>query len=437
MSTNDDNLDDGVTPSDEATRRKAFMVIFLGMLCLGMGHSIMFTTLPPLAREIGLGERQVGAIFSLSGLLWVIMSPIWGRKSDVWGRRPLLILGLLGFAFSQFLFATAIQSFLWGSISLAVLFPVLIASRTIYGFIGSGGPPSAQAYVADRTTREERTNGVATIGAAFGMGMMVAPGFAAIFSIFGLLAPFYAVGSFAIIFAILIYKFVPEKTAPVSKARGHKQQKSKTLSPFDGRVFPFLALSIAFSIGGASVFQTIAFFYMDKLQLDAVETTQMTSIGMMASAACTMIAQLILVPRLKLQSRTMMRLGGILSVLAFGIFIAADQYGPLVFAQMLMGFSGGFAGPGIAASASLNVSQDEQGSVAGIIGGSGAFGFILTPIIGMPLYQMDIHYPYYMALVMTVLALILMFSHKTLNSQKSSVPTEEEMLAAVDEKQTP
>ena len=294
------------------------------MLCLGMGHSITFTTLPPLAREIGLDERQVGAIFSLSGLLWVIMSPFWGRKSDGWGRRPALIIGLVGFSISQFLFASAIQSFFWGA---------------IYGFLGAAGPPAAQAYVADRTSRKERTKTVATIGAAFGMGMAVAPGFAAGFAVFGLLAPFYAVGFFALVFAVLIYFYVPETIKPRLHARGHHEDKEVRLRIYDSRVWPFLALSIAFSIGGASVFQTITYLYIDKLQLDAIQGTQMASVGMMASAMSTLFAQLVLVPRLILSSRVMMLLGTLASIPAFAIFIVADQYGPMVFAQMLMGLS--------------------------------------------------------------------------------------------------
>jgi MFS family permease len=418
-------------------RRRAFLVIFLGMLCLGMGHSITFTTLPPLAREIGLDERQVGAIFSLSGLLWVIMSPFWGRKSDGWGRRPALIIGLVGFSISQFLFASAIRSFFWGAISITLLFPILIASRAIYGFLGAAGPPAAQAYVADRTSRKERTKTVATIGAAFGMGMAVAPGFAAGFAVFGLLAPFYAVGFFALVFAVLIYFYVPETIKPRLHARGHHEDKEVRLRIYDSRVWPFLALSIAFSIGGASVFQTITYLYIDKLQLDAIQGTQMASVGMMASAMSTLFAQLVLVPRLKLSSRVMMLLGTLASIPAFAIFIVADQYGPMVFAQMLMGLSAGFAGPGIAASASLNVEPEEQGSVAGIIGGSGAFGFILTPIIGMPLYQLNINYPYYMALAITLCALVFLLSNKTLRSVREHVPSEEEMLATSDERPTP
>jgi MFS family permease len=158
---------------------------------------------------------------------------------------------------------------------------------------------------------------------------------------------------------------------------------------------------------------------------------------MMASAMSTLFAQLVLVPRLKLSSRVMMLLGTLASIPAFAIFIVADQYGPMVFAQMLMGLSAGFAGPGIAASASLNVEPEEQGSVAGIIGGSGAFGFILTPIIGMPLYQLNINYPYYMALAITLCALVFLLSNKTLRSVREHVPSEEEMLATSDERPTP
>ena len=418
-------------------RRRSFIVIFCGMVCLGMGHSIMFTTLPPLSRDIGLDEQQVGTIFSLSAVLWVVMSPFWGRRSDIWGRRPALIIGLLGFAISQFIFASMIQAFFWGMLSVTVLFPILIGSRTIYGCFGSSAPPAAQAYVADRTSRETRAKGVATMGAAFMMGMTIAPGFAGLFAWYSLLAPFYAVGSFALLFAALIFFMVPEKTRPKSKARDRSAPEGGRLLPWDSRIWPFVMTNLLFQSSNAMIFQTITFLYLDKLGLEATEATSLAMIGMMSSSMGTLISQLVLVPRLNLSARNMMIAGLILSIPAFLIMIFAQHYTHLVFAQMLMGLAGGLAGPGFMAGASLAVSQKEQGSVAGIMNGSNAFGFILTPFIGMPLYQENVQYPYILAAVLVTLALIGLFALKQLREAGTSVPTDEEMLKDADERQMP
>src|SRR3712207_6323802 len=64
-------------------------------------------------------------------------------------------------------------------------------SRSIYGLAGSASNPAAQAYVADRTTREERTNALALLASAFGLGTVLGPAVAPFLALppFGLLGP--------------------------------------------------------------------------------------------------------------------------------------------------------------------------------------------------------------------------------------------------------
>ena len=75
-------------------RKLGFRVLFLGMFAIGTGQTLFIAVLPPFARGLGLAEMQVGFIFSLSALGWMLMSPFWGRKSDFVGRKTIIILGL-------------------------------------------------------------------------------------------------------------------------------------------------------------------------------------------------------------------------------------------------------------------------------------------------------------------------------------------------------
>ena len=64
-----------------AERRRGMILLFICLMALGMGQSLFFAIFPPVARDLGLNEVQVSAIFTLSAVLWVIMSPFWGRRS--------------------------------------------------------------------------------------------------------------------------------------------------------------------------------------------------------------------------------------------------------------------------------------------------------------------------------------------------------------------
>ena len=172
----------------QAERRRAFAILFGSMMCLGAGQSVMFAVLPSLARELGLSELQASIPFVVSATIWVFTSGFWGSMSDRMGRKPFIVLGLGAFGVSFASFAAMAQAGVNHLIPLMVAYPLMIATRTLYGIFGSGAAPSAQAYVADRTTRAERTQGVATIGAAFGLGTTVGPGIGSVLVVFGLFA---------------------------------------------------------------------------------------------------------------------------------------------------------------------------------------------------------------------------------------------------------
>src|SRR6185369_2939697 len=123
---------------------------------VGMGQSMLFSVLPPAAREIGISPFQVSTIFATSATIWVFVSPAWGRRSDVAGRRRIIIIGLLGYALSMSLLATMIEIGTRKLLPALAVYPLMIASRCVFALLGSGTGPASQAYIADRTTREER-----------------------------------------------------------------------------------------------------------------------------------------------------------------------------------------------------------------------------------------------------------------------------------------
>src|SRR5690625_5430203 len=92
----------------------------------------------------------------------LIFSPIWGSLSDRIGRRPIMLLSTFGAVLAYIIFG------------LAESLTVLLFSRIVAGVMG-GNISTAQAYIADVTTKEDRAKGMGLIGAAFGIGFVVGP----------------------------------------------------------------------------------------------------------------------------------------------------------------------------------------------------------------------------------------------------------------------
>src|SRR5262245_20424835 len=173
----------GVT--SEAGRKRAIALLFCCLIANGVGQTLMFAILPPLARDLGLTEFQVGSIFAVSAFIWVFSSAFWGARSDTWGRRPVILIGLLAFGVSTIGFASVMQFGLWLVIPPLTTYVLLALTRSIFAIFGSGSYPAAQAYIADRTTAQERTEGISMLNAAFGLGAAIGPGIGAALIIFG------------------------------------------------------------------------------------------------------------------------------------------------------------------------------------------------------------------------------------------------------------
>lgn len=405
------------TSGDRATvsHTGAFRLLFFCLVCVGMGQSMLFSILPPAARVIGLSPFQVSTIFATSASIWVFVSPMWGRRSDVTGRRKVILIGLLGFALSMTLLATVIEIGIHQLLPPLVVYPLMVASRSIFALVGSGTGPASQAYVADRTSRMARTAGVALVNAAMGLGETVGPGLGAALAVIGLLAPVYFSAGLAVISALTIWHFLPEDGPPLDKG----VERPRKLSVRDPRVLPFLLVSTSLQAVRATTVITLAFFLQDTLGLNSQQTVQYSGVGFVTLAVAGLFAQLVVVQRFQPSPRWLMRVGTTMMVAAFALFVAGSGYGAVVVALALLGLGLGFVRPGTAAGASLSVMSSEQGSVAGVVGGVAVIGNVFGPMLGTWLYELRHTAPFMLNGAIMAAVLVYVFSSRRLRGVRA------------------
>jgi MFS transporter, DHA1 family, tetracycline resistance protein len=140
--------------------------VFLVVLVDLMGFGIVLPLMPFYASEFGATPVMIGLLYSIYSVAQLVFSPIWGGWSDRIGRRPIMLLSTLGAAVAYVLFG------------LAETFAMLFISRLLAGVMG-GNISTAQAYIADVTSTEDRARGMGLIGAAFGLGFVMGPVLAA------------------------------------------------------------------------------------------------------------------------------------------------------------------------------------------------------------------------------------------------------------------
>ncbi len=387
-------------------QRGAFSLLFFCLISVGMGQSLMFAVLPPVARSMGLTELQVGAIFAISAVLWVLGSPFWGRRSDHWGRRPVIITGLCGYAVSMVAFGLCVQAGLSGWLALWPAYLLMIASRSIFGAFGSATMPAAQAYIADRTPPADRAARLTILGAAFGLGVTLGPGLVALLLPLGLMVPFYAVGVLGALSALVMRLKLPEIRPPKPHAGSVRRIRA-----LDSRLLPFLLVGIVIAISQASTMQTAGFYAIDVLGMEVEQSARFVGLALMGTAGCALFAQLVIVRMLRPLPRTMMAAGVFCGFLAFATLVLGESAVSMFVALMALGFTFGLTQPGAVAGASLCAGADQQGAVTGLMNTTGAIGVIFAPFVGMPLYQWLPQAPYVLNMLLAALALVFVLLH--------------------------
>ena len=402
-------------PKTVSSKLSTRLVLF-SVLATGIGQSMTFTLLAPLGREVGLGEVQIGLIITCSSLVFTLTSPVWGRTSDRWGRKPVMLLGLFGYAFGCILFASVFFYGLKGLLSGMTLYLLVIATRVLMASLMSAAPSAASAYIADTTSLEQRVAGMGRLGAARTLGAILGPAMCGLFAVIGLLTPLYIAAGITLFSTILIALVLQEP--PRTPSRVTTKPKLKLL---DKRYFPYILVGFLTFFAFSMTTQTIGFYIQDRFVLDGKATAQAIGMGMMVAAAMSFFSQAFLASRMKINPIRMMTLALPVLMLGYGALLFAGSIAALVAVLGILGLGLGMISPGFTAGASLAVGAEEQGAVSGMVSACPSAGFVLGPIVGTSLYQVNHALPYLCACLLMLPLFIYVLRFGRLERRKACV----------------
>lgn len=223
---------------NKASLSVIFVTIFIDL----MGFGILIPILPAFALKMNISDFGIGIIVAIFSLMQFFFNPILGRLSDRVGRRPLILITQLLSVISYLIF------------SFSTSFAILFLSRLLGG-LGGSNIGVAQAYIADITTKEERSKGMGIIGAAFGLGFVFGPLMGAFLSKYGYAVAGYGSAAFSFL-AFLFALFMLPESFPVPKVansyrgffrKGMASRKEKKTK----EKFSFPVPKVADSYGGS------------------------------------------------------------------------------------------------------------------------------------------------------------------------------------------
>ncbi len=370
----------------------AFAILFTVSLIAAAGNMGLQSVLPAIGRQFELSDTLVAGAFAISALLWTFASPVWARLSDRLGRKKVILIGLAGFVASMGSFGFAATSGLEGWLAGGAAFALMAVARAVYGVFGSAAPIASQAYVADRTSPEERTQAMSLLASAQGLGTVVGPVLSPLFilPIVGLAGPMYAFALMgAVVLAIVWSKLPSGDVVRIPSPSGQRSDAGKGLWK-DRRVRDFLLYGLFVTGAQAVNISVLGFHIIDEMAETGTGLTQaqpFIAVAMFAGAAATLMVQWGLIPLLKLQPGPLMRWGAGLALAGNVISIAAPGYYGVVVGYAIVSMGVGFARPGFTAGSSLAVGSHEQGAVAGLMMSLAGLSFLGPPVIGVALYE--------------------------------------------------
>jgi MFS family permease len=396
----------------EPSTRYARIILLIALVGMGFGFTVLFAILAPLGREVGFSELQISSIIAASSLAVFLTSPRWGRLSDRWGRKKVLLIGVFGYTLGTLLFAYAFHLTLTAVLIPTVGYYALLITRIMHASIMSAMMPSASAYMADITDISTRTKGMGAVGAAINLGNIIGPAVGGLLATFSLLTPLWFGAGLAFVTALFILFMLPESPVPTTQLASQEKQKPKRqLSYFDRRIFPLVVVGVTMFMGMALVQQTLPFRFQDALNLTGVETAQTFGLAMGLSALASLSAQLFIMQRFDLRPFQWMRVTLPILIVAFTIMALSESQSGFMIAMCLQGAAMGLAGPAFMAGASMAVTAEEQGSVAGVAGSCGPLGFTIGPLVGGFFYQIDPTLPYWFTVAIYIPLLGFVIHH--------------------------
>lgn len=400
-------------------RKTQLILIFLTVFIYLLGFGIIIPILPILSRDFGATATETGLLMSAYSLMQFIFAPFWGRLSDRFGRKPILLYCLLGEAASYILFAI--------SRDLNMLF----IARILAGFFG-GSISTASAYISDITPSDQRSKGMALIGAAFGLGFVFGPaigGFLTEYSKHISTEPYFNT-SFAsyvvsgLCFFTFLFGLVFLKESLTTKAPP-RLHKSRFLIIFEKLKIPIVShLTIAFFLlsFSMSAMEATLVLYMGEVFSWGIKEV---SYGFAYIGVIIIITQGYLIRKFlpKWGERLVLKSGTFIFFLGMILIAMSPTVTVMAIAMTFVALGNGLSNPSILGSISNLTENTEQGSTLGVTQSLSSLGRILGPALGgFIFHNLFIQSPFILSGILGFIAflIVMVLNERIPNKGKSS-----------------
>ena len=345
-----------------------FVTVFIDLL----GFGIIIPLLPFYAESFGASAFTIGLLGTSFSLMQFLFSPIWGRWSDRIGRKPIILVGLMGSCLSYFAMALA------GSL------PILFLARIIGGIAGAN-IPTAQAYIADVTTPENRAKGMGMVGAAFGLGFIFGPAIGGLLSHFSPQTPMWFASALCLTNFVAAWVLLPESRVASESTKGLGRMEAFRHALTKPALVICLAVYFLVTMAFSWFEATFALFSEATFGYTAATIGFVfTFIGIVLS-----VVQGVLVGKVvkRIGERRLIPMAICSIAIGIGLLPFAWNVATLLGALGVLALGMGFNSPALSSMVSRLSSADDQGGILGLASSVASLGRVVGPAFGGFLYD--------------------------------------------------
>ena len=351
-----------------------FAFVLITVLIDAIGFGLIIPVMPELLKQLIGDSSEIavkwgGYLTFVYAAMHFLFGPLIGNLSDRFGRRPILLasLGALVVDYLIMGFANSI----W----------VLFVGRLLAGICGATYP-TANAYIADTTTQEQRAQAFGMMGASFGIGFILGPALGGLLGSADPRTPFFVAAGLALVNMLYGWLILPESLAD-SNRRDFSLSRANPLGAFAhfGRL---PQLRMLFVVSLVYSFAHLVYPSTWNFHADARYGWGASQIGwsLMAFGICSAVIQggLIgsIIKRIG-EFRTAV-VGLTVNIISFVGFAYAQEPW-MLYCWIPISACGAIAGPSINSIMSSRVGPEGQGELQGAIASVSAIANMLGPLM--------------------------------------------------------
>ncbi|MBD8496819.1 MFS transporter [Paenibacillus arenosi] len=388
---------------------KQLTVVMLMLMMVFIGFGIVIPVLPMTITDTGANEMHLGWMLSIYSLVAFIVSPIWGAWSERVGRRPIILIGISGFSVSYLLFAIG-TDMLW----------LMYVSRILGGLFSGAVTAVIVAYVADITTDEQRTKGMAYVGVSIGLGFTFGPAFGGIISeVAGSAAPFYAAAILTFITAVL-GALVLKESLPVEKRMSNTNSSPSRWTAFTGRMKYLYVLSFFVTFTLAGLEATLMYFQM--LRIPGTTAWDIGWMFFFCGLAGALVQGGIVRRYIKKGTEKYGIMAGlVISALGFVLLLFSSTLVNATIFLCIFGIGNALIRPCVTSLITQKTTV-SQGVASGLNSSMDSFGRIAGPALATAVFNWSANMPFIIGAVLSIAAVALVIRFNSLD-QTSSLNT--------------